>query len=203
MVNQDVFDAALAATPKCEYVFLHANYDNFFAKQSDQSLNCSKEQAAALPCKKVIFGHEHHGRRLGKVIVPGNQVASSVSDWLSEGDKFKIVILDGVVYYETTAFRNSEFVELDWRDLQSTGHKFVRVVGSAPQEEAHEVVAALAAYRRTSDALVITNAVQISSVEGLSADFESTLEAAKGFDVIKCLLETLDAEERAVVESLL
>ena len=45
--------------------------------------------------------------------------------------------------------------------------------------------------------------MQITSAEGLSTDFESTLEAAKGFDVIKCLLETLDAEERAVVETLL
>jgi metallophosphoesterase superfamily enzyme len=204
LVNQDVFDAALAATPKCEYVFLHANYDNFFAKQADQSLNVSKEQAAALPCKTVIFGHEHHARRLGKVLIPGNQLATSVSDWLSAGDKYKVVIRGGFgVHFEATALRDQEFVEMSWRDLQPTGHKFIRVNGSATQEEAHEVVNAIAAFRRTSEAFVITNAVQIESVEGLSADFESTLEAAKGFDVIKCLLDTLDAEERVVVEGLL
>ena len=203
LVNQEVFNEALENTPPCDFVFLHANYDNFFAQQSDQSLNVSKEQAQALPCKNVIFGHEHHGRRLGKVLIPGNQVASSVADWISEGDKYHIVIRDDLVTFNLTAARNDEYIELDWRNLTDTEHKFIRVAGKASQEEAHEVVNALAAYRRKSEAFVITNAVQIESADGLSTDFEATLEAAKGFDVIKCLLETLDAEERTVVESLL
>jgi len=203
LANQDLFDAALEATPECELVFLHANYDNGFAQNSDQSLNVTREQAAALPCKHVIFGHEHHGRRLGKVLIPGNQQASSVADWISPGDKYSITVSDGKVHFNCEASRSAEYTELNWRDLKETEHKFIRVVGNAAQEEAHEVVNAISAFRRTAEAFVITNAVQVATAEGLSTDFESTLAAAKGFDVIKCLLGTLDEEEKTVVESLL
>lgn len=203
LANQDLFDAALEATPECELVFLHANYDNGFAQNSDQSLNVTKEQASALPCKHVIFGHEHHGRRMGKVLIPGNQQASSVADWISPGDKYSITVSDGKVHFNCEASRSIEYTELNWRNLEETEHLFIRVVGDATQEESHEVVNALAAFRRRSKALVITNAVQVLSAEGLSENFEATLEAAKGFDVIKCLLETLDDEEKVVVEGLL
>lgn len=202
-INQALFDEQLAATPACDFVFVHANYNNTFAQNSDQSLDVSAEQAKSLPCKHVIFGHEHHGRRLGKVLIPGAQFASSVADWLSAGDKYLTVIQDGKVEFRKTAARSEQFIELNWRDPKETEHKFIRVVGNAAQEEAHEVVNAISAFRRTSEAFVITNAVQVATAEGLSTDFESTLAAAKGFDVIKCLLGTLDEEEKTVVESLL
>ncbi len=202
-INQDVFDAALEAMPPCDVLYLHCNVANPFAQQSDQSLNISLEQVAKVPAKHIVCAHEHAHRKVGKVLLPGNQIATSVADWLSGQDKFMTVVSDGKPNLVKVASLSDHFVELDWRNLSDTPHKFIRVTGDAAQEEAHEVVNALAAYRRRSDAFVITNAVQITSAEGLSTDFESTLEAAKGFDVIKCLLETLDAEERAVVETLL
>lgn len=202
-INQDLFDAALAAIPECDVVYLHCNVDSPFAAHSDQSLNITLEQIAAVPAKHIICAHEHHKRKVGKVLLPGNQFASSVADFLSNQDKFMAVIEVGVPRLVKTADRATQYTELNWRNLEETEHLFIRVTGSVEQTESHEVVNALAAFRRRSKALVITNAVQVLSAEGLSENFEATLEAAKGFDVIKCLLETLDDEEKVVVEGLL
>jgi len=205
--NQDVFNLALASVPACDYVFVHANYNNGFAAESDQSLNVSAEQAEAIPCKHIVFGHEHHGRNAGKVIVPGNQIASSVADWLSPGDKKYIVIDEsstGSLAHElrTAVRRSDEFLEVSWRELGSVSvePKFIRVSGSATSDEMGSAISTLNKFRSLSSALVISNAIETISDESTAETFSANLESVASFDIVAALRRSLTPEEFSTIE---
>jgi hypothetical protein len=199
--NQDLFNYALEQVPECSFLFVHANFDNGFAAQSDQSLNVSREQAEICKARLIVFGHEHHKRIVGKVIIPGNQIATSVSDWLSPQDKGYVTITNGSLALIHNAIREQEFVELDWRNLEVSNHKFVRVSGEASGDEASDVVNAINAFRKKSDAFVITNAVTIST-GSVKVDFDSTLASVQHFSVMDALKEIMTEEEMTVLEAL-
>lgn len=204
LANQDLFNAALAAVPKCGYLMVHCNFNNNFAVESDHSLNMSVEQAAVAPVKHVIFAHEHQAKTAinGKVYIAGNQFPSSISDCLGNDAKYMTLLTkEGIKKIETWS-RKGNYAEQDWRSLTDSGEKFIRVVGDAVATEAADVVSAIAKFRNKSKALVITNAVK---VEG-AADGEQiqiTLEQVKSFDVLSALLECLDEREQGVVKALL
>lgn len=197
--NQDLFDLALEQAPAGKVLFVHANFESPFAQHSDQSLNFTREQVEK--AKLVVCAHEHQARSLKNVEIPGNQIASSVSDWLGAKTK-RFLSLDETGSYYTECARNfDEFIVQDWQDLEDTGHIFVRVEGSATAEQASEVVTAINRFRKTSTALVITNAVKIIS-ENSEVDFESTLSEVQGFNVMDALKSFLTAEELKIIESL-
>ena len=200
MPNQVLFDDAIAAVPECDYLFVHCNISNNFAAQSDHSLNLSLDQIAACKAKQIICAHEHHGRKLGKVTITGNQIATSVSDWLSPGDKQYAVIDNGQLTLHTCACRADEFAEMPWNDLKPSTAPFIRISGEATAEQASEALAAVAAYRRTSEALVVANAVKVQAAEG--AGFEGAVADMKGFDVMAMLRDVLDPGEVKILEGL-
>lgn len=202
--NQDLFDQALASVPTCKVLFLHCNYDNNFASQADQSLNLSEPQAQALlrHVDHIVIAHEHQTRKVGNIWLPGNQIASSVSDWLNTDAKRMCVIEGGQPRFEEVARAADEFAEVDWRDLQETGREFVRVVGTATAEEAAEVSAAISRYRASCAALVITNAVKIATDSSMQ-QFGEAFESVRAFDVLAALKELLTPEEFAIVEAVL
>lgn len=202
--NQDIFDAEIAKVPACSLLLLHCNFSNKFAVEADHSLNLTLDQAAKAPAKKIIIAHEHQHRTgiNGKVLLPGNQVPSSIADCLGNDVKYKTVVTDGNVELVETWHREGNYAEQDWRSLTDSGEKFIRVVGEAVATEAADVVSAIAKFRNKAKALVITNAVK---VEG-AADGEQiqiTLEQVKSFDVLSALLECLDEREQGVVKALL
>ena len=199
--NQDVFNLALQDVPEVDYLFVHCNYDNHFAAQADQSLNISAEQAQACKARHIVFAHEHHGRMSGKVLVPGNQIATSVSDWLSKQDKRYLQIVNGKLEYIVCKQRKNEFIELDWKSLEESDHKFIRVTGEASAEEASEVVNAINKFRKRSNAFVITNSVVIDT-GAVKVDFDSTLESVQQFSVMEALREILSKEQMEVLEKL-
>lgn len=199
--NQDVFNLALQDVPEVDFLFVHCNYDNHFAAQADQSLNISAEQAQACKAKHIVFAHEHHGRMSGKVLVPGNQIATSVSDWLSKQDKRYLKIVGGKPEYVINKQRKDEFAELDWKSLEDSEHKFIRVVGEATADEASEVVNSINKFRKRSNAFVITNSVVIDT-GAVKVDFDSTLESVQQFSVMDALREIMTPQEMAVLESL-
>lgn len=199
--NQAAFDAALLEVPVCNVLYLHVNYDNFFAAQSDQSLNISKEQAAACKAKRIVIAHEHNKKLDGKVIIPGNQIASSVSDWVNSLSKYYVTVVDGEVNLVHTRDSITEYVELPWNLLEITSHKFVRVTGTATSEEATQVVSAIAKFRQISPALVVSNAVQIATA-GAAGDFAASLEAAQGFDVWRALATYLTDTQMTTLKGL-
>lgn len=199
--NQEAFNAALLEVPVCGVLYLHVNYDNFFAAQSDQSLNISKEQAAACKAKHIVIAHEHNKKVDGKVTIPGNQIASSVSDWVNSPSKYYATVTDGEVSLVHVRDRISEYVELPWNLLEITSHKFVRVTGNAASEEATQVVSAIAKFRQISPALVVSNAAQIATA-GATGDFAASLEAAQGFDVWRALASYLTDPQMTTLKGL-
>lgn len=205
LVNQEAFDRALAEVPPTQYLFLHCNYDNGFAAQSDHSLNLSAEVAESLPVSHIILGHEHATRELGKVLIPGVQWPTSVSDCLSGAPLFRKVQLtkqgpklcpscvvdEKAIYGEVTVF-NDDSVTPD--DL------FIRVVGKVPQERLQDAIKWVNDLRRKHAAFVITNAVQFVSDDS-TFSLEGIGTEVKAFDVISALRETLSPIEQNLLDS--
>lgn len=209
MPNQELFDLELAKVPACKVLFLHCNYDNKFAAQSDHSLNLSEDQATKLPAGYIVIGHEHQQKQAlsGKVQIVGNQIPSSVADCLGNNEKCALKIwpdrIRPLEWIKVWDFEDS-FLELDWKEIDpdSVGlPDFVRVVGTATAAEAAAVVAAISKLRQRSQSLVITNAVKIDGVS--TEEMAVSLEQIQSFDVTTELLSFLDEDMRVVVKDLL
>ena len=201
--NQGLFDEALANVPLCDNLFLHCNYDNHFAVQSDQSLNLTKEQAAAIPCTKIIIAHEHNMKVEGKIVIPGNQIASSVSDWISSPFKYYATVSDLGKEVNLVQCRRAqdEYVEVDWKSMETVTAPFMRITGKVRPEEATLAITAIAKLRGTSAALVISSAIEIQG-EDSTAEFAASLESAQTFDVMKALASHLTIEQMKKVQEL-
>ena len=205
LANQDLFDDALRGIPNCQVLYLHCNYDNKFAAQSDQSLNLSAESADTLLAEgvgNIVIAHEHQTKKVGRIWIPGNQVVSSVSDCLGATTKRYLEVEDGKVKF--VPFKNVDeiFRTMDWKALVPSDMPFIRVEGSATGEEAAEAVSAISRYRAESNALVITNAVKIAEGEEVQEAFAASLQDVKAFNVMEALREVLTPEEYTALESL-
>ncbi|WP_454735447.1 metallophosphoesterase [Cupriavidus necator] len=205
--NQDLFDMELEAVPEgTTYLFLHANYDNGFAAESDHSLNVSEEQARKLADRGVtlVFGHEHQGKQAlgGKVLIVGNQIPSSVADCLGNSEKFMLRITDTGPELEAVWFAHQDFARVDWEDLASYqgDAMFIRVEGKADAAQAADVVSVISKFRSKSSAFVVTNAVRIGETD-VGEDLKITAEDVRSFDVLGALVDLLTEEEGAVVKS--
>jgi metallophosphoesterase superfamily enzyme len=201
--NQDTFNAELAKVPACDYLFLHCNYDNNFAVESDHSLNLSEAQAKDLPVKHLVFAHEHQAKTAlnGKVVIAGNQFPSSVSDCLGNETKRMLKITDTGIESIETWSAEGDYSEQDWQSLEDTG-RFIRVVGKATAEQAAQVISAIAKFRSSAKALVITNAVKVEGVSD-QEDLELSHEEITSFDVMSALLDLLTPEEGTKIKALL
>jgi len=202
--NQDLLDLELTKVPACRALFLHANYDCPFAINSDHSLSVSEGQARAAPVDHVIFAHEHVGRTelKGKVVIPGNQFPSSISDVLNNDSKRLLVLTDAGIEFIETWRADSDYVELDWRELTDTGARFIRAVGQATAAEAPQVVSAISRFRSTSSALIVGNAVKIEGVNDAEA-FTLSHEQVTSFNVRDALREYLTDEDNQKIDKLM
>lgn len=211
--NQDLFNALLEEVTlkldKGDSLIVHANFDNNFAAQSDHSLNVTRAQAKAVIDRGalLLFAHEHQAKTAmgARVQVLGNQWPTSVSDCLGNDEKFLHLIEGDDLHRKVTWSRSATpgYVEVPWDGLEGAGEAgFVRVIGSATNTQASEVINVLSRFRRESDAFVITNAVKIEGVPEIS-ELSSSFEAHKAFDVLEFIRSQLSDQECAVVESLL
>lgn len=201
LANQDLMDQALESVPACEVAYLHVNYDNKFAAQSDQSLNLSPEQAELCLAKNIVIAHEHQTRKIGKVWIPGNQIASSISDCLGSDAKRMTIVEKGQPRFEVLYPIHEVYEDMNWSELRDSEKPFIRISGSALATEAADVVRDISNYRKNSNAFVVSNAVKILAEDG-SDVFAKSLESVKSFDVMAALRAFLTAEEYAVVEKL-
>lgn len=201
VANSDLFDMELAKVPDCEVLFLHANLDNPWACSSDHSLNVTKEQLDKLPAKLVYFGHEHHARTLGKAFVGGVQWPTSVSDCLDKKDKFAYRIT-GTTVEPIMTWDKAGYAEIDWRNPAESDAMFIRFVGHCKAEEAADMANVIAAYRKSSEAFVITNAVRVGDdTEGAELELKSLEEISK-FSVMAALKDYLSEDDMKILESL-
>ena len=216
VANQDLMDMELENVPDgTSYLFLHANYNNGFAQQSDHSLDVSEEQARKLAQRvgTIVFGHvhqyEHHmlGRPKGStpaVLVVGNQIPSSVADCLGNDEKCGLRITGAGVELDPVWFAEQDFARVQWDDLPSYqgDANFIRVEGKADAAQAADVISLISKFRSKSPAFVITNAVKIGETD-IGEDLQITAEDVRSFDVLGAVLELLTPEEGEVVKNLL
>jgi DNA repair exonuclease SbcCD nuclease subunit len=205
--NQDLFNLELAKVPPgTKYLFLHCNVDNGFAVEADHSLNLSLEQAEKLPVERIIVAHVHQRAEYlhGKVLLPGNQVPSSVADCLGNDRKYALKLHADKVEYVETCRMSDCFLRVDWRALDGadTDIAFVRVEGECEAHETSEAVKAISQKRKTSPALVITNSVKIEGMDD-QKQIKTNLEEIKSFKVLDALQEILTEEERAILVPLM
>ena len=218
VVNQEAFDAALAAVPGgTKFLFLHCNYDSSFASQADHSLNLPRATAKELKERGItmILGHEHQGRTLmgGSVVIVGNQFPTSISDCLAHGSAQKdgvkkfaqIVDVDGGV--ELLPYWDSDgadgYAEIDWQDLTDAPAqaKFIKVVGKATAEQASEVIRKISIFRQSSPAFVVSNGVEIEQLDDLG-DLTLTVDSIKAINVLDLLWELLEPKQVEALKKL-
>lgn len=209
-LNQDLFnleiEKAIEFGGKDDFLLLHCNIKSNFCADSDHSLNLDDDQLGRLMVAgwTIICGHEHQMRTLrgGRVVIPGNQAVTSISDCLNCDGKY-YVRLHGKPELVKYLDIDEVFSEVDWETTALPVNRFVRVTGTAKAEQASDVVNAIAAMRKNSDAYVISNAVKIDGVADFAAMTEASFEDIKGVDVLGLLLEEFDAKEQKVIKELL
>lgn len=201
--NQELLETNLEAALQIEglhTLFLHCNFDNHFAAQTDHSLHLSAERAQQFAEKGVqlVLGHEHHGRHLSNVRIIGNQIPSSIADCLDPNKVKQYAVLEGreLTLHDFMPVEDV-FAEVDWQTDTLPDKQFIRVTGEATYEQASEVVQRIAEWRKSSDAFVITNAVKVGTLDTQTAlpDVQSA-----SFDVWKMLLEKLPENLREFAE---
>lgn len=203
VANQALLDLELSKVPKCRYLLLHANYNNHFAKESDNSLNISEEQAEQSKAEVLCFAHEHSTRTAlkGKVYVFGNQFPMSIADCLDGHDKFMHRLGKSIEPVQTW-HRDANYAEIDWRNPVASEAAFIRFVGSAKAEEAAAAAEVIARYRRTSQAFVVGNGVKVQGAEGQVELEVASLEQVRAFDVMSALKDYLTEKEYSKLQNL-
>ena len=202
VVNQDLLNLELAKVPTCRYLLVHANYDNNFAKDSDHSLNISREQIDAMPqVGTAFFAHEHSHRTADRVYVAGNQFPASISDCLDGKDKFSHTLSQNGIQ-RNLVWKAADYEEIDWREPKDSEAQFIRIVGSCTPEEAADMANMVVRYRKQSDAFVVGNAVKVVSDDPLAELAVSSLEDIKSFDVLGAVKNLLTARQVEILEGL-
>lgn len=189
-------------------IVFHANVMNPHAAETQHSLNLFDDEVEMLCAHNlVVCGHEHQFRRLnnGKCIVLGNAYPSSIADCLGPKEKYAMRVRDTDYELVTIWKREGEYAEVEWEHLGDFKgvEKFVRVVGTAKTEQASDVVSAVARFRQSSSALVISNAVEVDGVASFEELEKTMVESIKSFDVVAAILSELTEQEQAVVKTLI
>ena len=195
LANQELFNQALSAVPAVSRLFLHCNLGNKFAETADQSLNLSMVVLDSSPCESVILGHEHKHRIVGRALVVGNQIPTSVADWSgSDTDKYYAEIGSAVTLHLCSK-KEQEFAQVNWNELDAApiNRSFVQVTGDARADQAFEVVSAINKFRKVSEAFVVANAVSVTADDGNV--FSANLESVKAFSILQSLKESLTVGE--------
>ncbi len=195
--NQDLFDLEIKKADEegCHTLLCHCNYDNHFAVEQDHSLNLSKEQAEKFGT--IILAHEHAPRdiKLNQTLVHvlGCQTPTSIADCktVSEFSATNFDIKTGELKRVPVIDCASLYSEIDWQDLsEEQTNLFIRVTGKATTEEAGKAVQAVSKLRKTSDAFIIANAIEI---EGMSCEIDvaEASEEISNLNIVDMLLGEL------------
>lgn len=198
--------------PIGNYLLLHCNILSPFAEHSDHSLNLDQGQIDALIGAgwQLVVGHEHPGKSYagGKVVLPGNQIPTSISDCLGNKDMAKSYaeITDAGLKLHKWLDLTPVFTDVDWRQIDEkdlSSFQFIRVSGDCTSNEAADMVGAVSKLRQGSSAFVVANAVKVEGIAQMEGLAEMSMEGLSKFDVLGALLEELDEREQKAVRSLM
>lgn len=219
MLNQALFDIEIEKAGGYSsidgghfYLLLHCNILSPFAEHSDHSLNLNQDQIDALIGAgwQLVVGHEHPGKSYagGKVILPGNQIPTSVSDCLGNKDmaKFYAEITDEGVQLHKWLDLTPVFTDVNWRQLDDPAllsFQFIRVSGDCTSDEAADMVGAVSKLRQSTEAFVVTNAVKVEGIAQMEGLAEMSMEGLSKFDVLGALLDEMDEREQKAIRSLM
>lgn len=202
--TQEMFAAEFAKVPECDWLLVHANYNNFFARQSDGSLNVSEEMAMGCKATRIFFAHEHdHRVELGgKVFIGGNQFPTSVNDCLRKEDK-AFHKLDGLDVTRHISWQASNYREMKWNDPYPTkDYQFIRVKGEAHPDEALQAQNAYTYMREHYKSFVVGNAIKYATDADTGNLDLSSIENLEKFDIMKVLKKYMPEDEMAILENL-
>lgn len=210
LANSDILNLEISKLKDVsnKVIVFHANVGNFFAAETQHSLNLTMEQVEDLVSRDnlVIFGHEHQYRSLvsGRCVVLGNTAPSSIADCI--GSPFKYAaLLTGTEYELIPAWDHlNSYIEADWRnlaDIEDYQYNFIRVVGNATALEAAAVIKAVSQLRQRSEAYVISNSVRVEG-QDMTMNTES-IESIRAFDVLSAIFAELNEREIETVKELM
>lgn len=208
LANSDILNLEISKLKDVsnKVVVFHANVGNFFAAETQHSLNLTMEQVEDLVSRDnlVIFGHEHQYRSLvsGRCVVLGNTAPSSIADCMGSPFKYAAMV-EGTQYELKPAWdANGSYIEANWRDLTNIdGYNFIRVVGNATALEAAAVIKAVSQLRQRSEAFVITSAVKVEG-QDMTMNTES-IESIRAFDLLGAIYAELNEREIETVKELM
>lgn len=212
LANQDLLTLELSrlADVKDRVIVFHCNIDNRFVADSQHSLGLASEQLKPLVDhgNLIVVGHEHQGRKLlgGRLLVLGNSAPSSIADCLGNDFKYSATVKGTEYSLEPIWDALGSYTEVDWEKLHepiASTIQFIRITGTATAAQASDVISAIARYRASSSALVISNAVVVEGVAGMDELANASLQQVKSFDVFMALLELLEPAEQKAVKELL
>ncbi|MGD2065571.1 MAG: metallophosphoesterase [Candidatus Bathyarchaeota archaeon] len=182
--NQDLFDESIRLVADSgkdlRAVFLHCNYENEMAVESDTALNLTKVQALKLlkVSDYIFMGHEHQPRELldGRLIITGCIHPTSFSDI---SDKFVWHLTDDSLGKEKVWDMVYGYTEIDFSkpaQKMPEAAEFIDIVGTVPADRGAELAKFIADCWEQGSPLMIRNNVTIkldsqSSVEAV--DFEN------------------------------
>jgi len=197
LFNQEAHEEAVAACPEECFMLTHCNIVNTFAV-GDHSLNLSDKEITVLGKKsvQVISGHEHARRTYRNVEIIGNQMPSSIADCLNK-DSYACVIEDGNIEFIPTWQPEGDYLECDYTEIAPSDYRFIRVNGTCQVSEFPSVVREISQLRKTSDAFIISNNVQVQ----LSESETVSLEEVTNFNILDLLLERIEEEFREDIKT--
>lgn len=206
-------------------ILVHANYAVPSEFKSDHSLNFSKEMADSFSARgcRIIFGHIHDfvGNAYDpNVMIPGNQIPTSVGDFLKCPDKYMVTIenmtqtgghRDGErpeivlhkLYEDAPIFRDVEYANLDAMTADLSGIKFLRIHGEIPREELPAAMDRVAKLRaKTPDVFVIGTKFTVAGTNG-AEELAVSGDELRSVDVLEYVFDNVEEEQRTVLKSLL
>jgi len=196
--SQELFDKYISEVPYGKNVFLHCNYDNYFATEADHSLNLSKEQKEQLRYKgsRIFLGHEHTFNTDDEVFRFGCTLPTSIADCIG-GEKVYWIFDENYLAPET-AWIETDFIDVNYADLDTIGDQhFIRISGECAIEEFQKISRDISKLRAESKAFIISNNVKVLSS---NKDILSLEEVTK-INVIDMLLELIPDQFKDEVKS--
>ena len=198
--NQSEFDSQLDAV-KGSSLFLHCNVDNYFATESELSLNINKEQIdkALNTVNQIVVGHEHSHKRMydDRLVILGAFQPTNISD--CQTDKYVMVKEDGKTEFIKVWDRAEQYIKVPWTEVDTIGNQtIIEVTGEVSIADSVEAAKVVANLRKKSNAYIVKNSVKV-----INADLSVDKEDITNFNIVDIFKKALPKGTDVIVEEII